>query len=130
MKGEQVNSLKENTWVLKYKNGKIHGIGNYKHGKLNGEWMFWNEKGKLIERGFYFQNKKFGKWYKYNDGVLIEEIDYYNDLPHGFVKVYNNGKIEVLKFINGKSLDYTGDYLIEYNHFQEDFEINIGNGTD
>lgn len=84
-----------------HNNGNLYKQGTTVHGKKEGEWKAWNEKGNLLTTGnykldlmhgyqvVYFENgnkrydgyfkngDRVGKWRFYNDkGEFVKEIDY------------------------------------------------------
>ncbi len=104
---------------------------NYYGNRLNGEWKFYNEKGKCIEIGNYKDDQKDGEWkYYYNneklkkiqlwkEGKLMEVLSYVDKegkpfdrgtLKHGSgtVKEYNaeSKLISTIEYIYGEKLDW------------------------
>jgi len=103
-------------------------VESYYGNRLNGEWKFYNENGKCIERGHYTDDKKDGKWTYFYDngkvkkeqlwkeGKLMEILSYFdkkgNPLDHG-----------TLKFGSGTVKEYDADdkliSTIEYIYGEE-----------
>lgn len=58
-------------------NGAVSQTGFYTvDGKLQGEWLSFDEKGDKIVAGNFNQGKKVGKWLYYNNGNIFKEVDY------------------------------------------------------
>jgi len=105
-------------------------IVHYSDGKLDGEWKFYNEKGKCIEKGNYRDDKKDGIWIYYyangqlnkvqimDGGKLMEVTSYFdnNGTPldrgtlkngNGTVKEYSSeGVVTVVEYANGEVIDW------------------------
>ena len=70
-------------YLCKYDNGQKEKEGNYKDGKLDGKWSWWNKKGQKLRQKNYKNGKLDGKlieWFQFNGQVKREEN-------------YKNGKI-------------------------------------
>jgi len=62
--------------VYYHDNGAVSETGNYTiEGKLQGEWISYNEEGKKTVLANYENGKKVGKWI-YWIGDTVKEIDY------------------------------------------------------
>ena len=62
--------------VYYHVSGEISQTGSYTaEGKLEGEWLSFNEEGKTIVKAYYKNGKKIGKWIHVVDGVA-KEVDY------------------------------------------------------
>ena len=62
--------------VYFHDNGEVSQTGTYTaEGKLEGEWLSFDEKGTKIITAFYTNGKKVGKWIYVIDGKL-KEVDY------------------------------------------------------
>ena len=74
-----------------HENGKLEQIGNYKNGKLEGEWKFYHNNGKLEQIGNY----KNGKHEKENMEIIKMEM------LEGEWKFYRmeNGKLKGIRRI-------------------------------
>lgn len=68
-------------YMIFYKNGQLREKKHYnKNFKLDGKYSYWSEKGQLIIEGQYKNGKKNGIWKWYNDeGVLKKEKTFYNN---------------------------------------------------
>jgi antitoxin component YwqK of YwqJK toxin-antitoxin module len=58
-----------------YDNGQIQQQGNFKDGKLDGQWIAFDENGNKKSIGEYKNGEKTGKWFFWNDKSL-SEVDY------------------------------------------------------
>lgn len=105
-------------------------FSRYNGNKLDGEWKFYNENGKCIERGNYKNDKKDGEWkYHYangqikkvqlmDEGKLMEVLSYFDSKGdsldkgtlkngNGTVKNYNSeGIVTVVEYVNGEVIDW------------------------
>ncbi len=159
LKGDYSHGEKQGEWKFYKENGNIYKIENYNVGvktskwemsdddkiktgknikntysytdnRLNGEWKFYNEKGKCIEIGNYLNDKKDGQWtYYYDNGQLkkvelmdegkLIEIISYSDINgnaldqgtlkegNGSVKEYNSeGVATTVNYVNGEVIDW------------------------
>ncbi|GAL66051.1 hypothetical protein [Jejuia pallidilutea] len=62
--------------VYYHANGEISQTGSYTaDGKLEGQWISFNEEGETIVTAYYKEGKKVGKWIYIIDGKL-KEVDY------------------------------------------------------
>ena len=60
-----INNVKYR-YMVKYCNGKIKKVGEYKDKKQEGNWIYYNRKGEEVANGKYNKNgKKEGRWYYY-----------------------------------------------------------------
>ena len=60
-------------------NGDVIQTGSYTlEGKLQGEWLTYNQEGKKTVSATYKNGKKVGKWFFWNENSL-REIDYDNN---------------------------------------------------
>lgn len=67
-----------------------------KQGRKQGKWIIFNsEQSRIIEQGYYEDNRKQGLWKKYYaNGNLQSEITYQNGSPKGKTKIYyRNGNL-------------------------------------
>jgi len=72
-KHEVVGDLVKSTYY--YENGQISQEGFYKNGKVDGQWIAYDEKGNKKAIGEYKEGEKTGKWFFWNDNNL-SEVDY------------------------------------------------------
>ncbi|MFV0565057.1 MAG: toxin-antitoxin system YwqK family antitoxin [Flavobacteriaceae bacterium] len=62
--------------VYYHDNGAVSQTGFYTaDGKLQGEWLSFNEEGKKTVSGHYDNGKKVGKWFYYTKDS-VKEVDY------------------------------------------------------
>lgn len=62
--------------VYYHDDGKVSQTGSYTaDGKLEGEWLSYNNEGKTIVKAYYKNGKKVGKWIHVIDGKA-KEVDY------------------------------------------------------
>ena len=91
-----------------YQNGATMIKRSYSHGKLNGEYIYWNQDGQIkIIRNFKddLQHGKEIIWY--DNGQKYYEREYNNGQPIGIWKLwYETGELAVID-----------DYTIEPSHF-------------
>ena len=63
-------------YLCKYDNGQKEKEGNYKDGKLDGKWTWWNKKGQKVKQKNYKNGKLDGKlieWFRFNGEIKREE---------------------------------------------------------
>lgn len=122
------NGLRQGPWQKKYPNGKLMYEGSFKDGKPIGEWkrfheggllkviiqyyagsdsasaQMFDEAGKKVAEGKYFDEKKTGKWTYYKDTKKISEENFLNGEKNGKArKYYDTGELwEETDWINGK----------------------------
>jgi len=109
---------------------------SYYGNRLNGEWKFYNEKGKCIEKGNYSDDKKDGKWtYYYDNEQLKKEEFWFKDklleitshfdnkgepikrgtLKEGYGTVLDHnvdGTVTTLDYVNGEIIDWNNFNLL------------------
>jgi antitoxin component YwqK of YwqJK toxin-antitoxin module len=67
------------TW---YENGQVFQDGQYANGMMDGSWLIFYPDGQLASRAVY--DKGTGKQTCYdNDGCIIMEVNYVDNLKHG-----------------------------------------------
>ncbi len=112
IKGQFVDGRKEGTWFTKtkrgttirklhYKNGRLDKsvelffysgekklIGNFEEGLKVGEWLYFNEKGKVIKKGKFEKGKPVGVWKVY-DAKGKKELVVYDFDKRRFLKNKN-----------------------------------------
>jgi len=77
-KKEPILEKKDNMTVVTYfhDNGEIQQKGAFNtNGKLQGEWISFDNKGNKVALGNYENGKKVGKWFFWN-GNSLSEVDY------------------------------------------------------
>jgi antitoxin component YwqK of YwqJK toxin-antitoxin module len=102
--GKFVNQLKDSTWYMYSKSGRLNMIENYKQGQLNGErFVFYplgnstSKKDQITQKQIYVDGKLHGTQLDYfENGKTWKEIKYENGVKHGEAITYNPyGKIEL-----------------------------------
>lgn len=61
--GEYVDGLEQGKWTDYFPDGRIMGYRNYINGKLEGEIVFFNYKGRRMLVGHYKDGLRVGTWY-------------------------------------------------------------------
>lgn len=62
--------------VYYYDNGQVSQTGSYTaDGKLEGEWISYDNAGEVLVKAYYKNGKKVGKWIHVVDGI-VKEVDY------------------------------------------------------
>lgn len=74
-KHEVVGNLVKSTYY--FDNGKVSQEGFYKDGKVEGQWIAYDESGNKKAIGEYSNGQKTGKWFFWNNNTL-SEVDYSN----------------------------------------------------
>ena len=91
-----------------YANGQIKEEGNYKDGKKDGLWKYWDENGKLRYEKNYKDGERDGLWKEwFKNGQLTAESNYKDGLPDGlWKKWYENGQLKYERnYKDGKRID-------------------------
>lgn len=70
---EQEGNLVKATYY--YENGKMQQQGYFKDGKLEGQWVSFDENGNKASMAEYTNGQKTGKWFFWNNKSL-SEVDY------------------------------------------------------
>jgi antitoxin component YwqK of YwqJK toxin-antitoxin module len=70
---EEVNGMVKATYF--YENGSIEQEGLFKDGKLEGKWVSYDVDGKKKAIAEYKNGEKIGKWFYWNNALLME-VDY------------------------------------------------------
>lgn len=109
------NGKLEGIWISYYPNEKISSIGKFKNNLLDSTWLFFNEKGELIQEINYLNGKKNGYFIKYYEGkekAIKEKYLYINDKIEGKSYIfYENGNIKRIEnYKNGKIDGYCIDF--------------------
>lgn len=73
---EVVNKLVKATYY--HDNGQLMQEGFFKNGKLQGEWISYDEVGNKTAIATYDNGQKVGKWFHWTAGNL-NEVDYSNN---------------------------------------------------
>ncbi|MBL4594874.1 MAG: hypothetical protein JKX68_13830 [Flavobacteriales bacterium] len=145
---------KHGKWKWFDKNGKIIEKGEYDHGELANEYLFYHDNGNLSVKAQYKEGKLNGGYKKYDEnGALVESATYVDDLyegeylsyyslGEGFVEYkiqYEKGKVEGKVFqyypdqkikseMNFKDDNKEGETIIYYNIGQIDTKKNYSEG--
>ena len=62
--------------VYYHDNGQVSQTGSYTaDGKLEGEWISYDNAGEVLVKAYYKNGKKVGKWIHVVDGI-VKEVDY------------------------------------------------------
>ena len=69
---EAVDGMVKATYL--YDNGQVQQQGFYKDGKLEGQWVSFDDKGNKTTVAEYSNGVKVGKWLYYNDLVVNEVV--------------------------------------------------------
>lgn len=95
-----------------YADGRIQGEGEITNKTITGNWIYYNENGKITGKGSYDNNsERHGKWSWYHDnGKLKETAHFKNGVINGKNELwYDNGKPNISTTItDGK---FEGEYL-------------------
>ena len=126
-----------------YKNKGRKLTGSFKNGKMNGNWTFWKEDGKIDREEAYLLGEKNGEWTFYDDngkklkseryskgkktgssslyhpnGQKSKEETYVNDKREGkWTSWYSNGKREKVEFYK------KGKKVNKWNYYNEDGKL-------
>ncbi|GIZ09304.1 toxin-antitoxin system YwqK family antitoxin [Flavobacterium sp. UMI-01] len=73
---EAVNNMVKATYY--HENGQVMQEGFFKDGKLQGEWVSYDDKGNKTAIANYNKGVKVGKWFHWNSSTL-NEVDYSNN---------------------------------------------------
>ena len=90
---------------------------NFTDGLRNGIYMDINDRNQIKEYGYFANDKKDGKWTKWNYSRRESQKEFKNGVPHGFHRTFHNtGKDGAIKdeweFKDGK-LDGVYRYYLE-----------------
>lgn len=149
------NGLRQGLWKKQYPNGVLMYEGNFEDGKPVGEWkryheggqvkatinyteysdsafaQLFNQLGKKVAEGNYFNERKTGSWILFSENIKIAEEQFINGNKHGYCrKFYNTGELlEEAEWALGKQ---EGKYHVFYKngkpYMQCKFKNNIRNG--
>ena len=122
--GDYYFGLREGAWTEFHPNAFPQFITSYVNGYKQGVWISFDNRGQLLERGYYSNDQLHGNFVKYNRTRLKEERFYQNgQLAGSFKKYYDNGNImEESTYKNGKLdgsarwYDQEGNVTIEYQY--------------
>ena len=77
--GKYKNGQKEGQWVWYDDNGKLWTEENYKDGQLNGKWVSHYKDGSVFYGGNYKVGKLNGKWVWYDEDGNTKDEDIWED---------------------------------------------------
>ena len=77
---------REGSWQGYYKNGQLHGKGEYVDGKKSGFWVFYHDNGHKSLEGKYINGKKEGVWVSYHKNLDGSKGTKYESLWSGTFK--------------------------------------------
>lgn len=93
--GQYKNGRMDGEWKYFHGNGELKNLFTCKDGIMHGDYIEVNEGGVEIINGHYENGLKTGKWtWKYDSGEIKETGSYKDDLLDGeFICYYKNGNI-------------------------------------
>ena len=84
------DNLKQGYWEFFYEKGKLLAKGNFINNKKEGYWEFYWDNGNLREKGHYKNNYAEGLWFDYwYNGNILSKGYYKNDNAYGEWYYYN-----------------------------------------
>ena len=111
-----IQGVHEVKTTIFHTNGQKASEGRFLDQLKDGEWNYWSENGNLISVETYAKGKKNGVWKTFSaqTGILLEEINYKNELLNGVVKTfYTDGKpCTIEHFIMGKRFGESISYFV------------------
>ena len=122
--GDYKNGLRNGVWTEYHANNYPKTITGYVSGKKQGLWLSLDNRGQLLEKAYYHNDKLHGSFIKYNRSRIKEERNYGNNQLEGALKkYYDNGNLmEESNYKNGKLdgtakwYDQEGNVTIEYEY--------------
>ena len=124
MTGRVVNGEKYGVWKIWYENNKIYGFGSFYNDKLDGNWLYYDKKGRLTESEFFINGLRHGRSYHYlSDGRIEYAMDFVNDTLNGSFIHYT---------YDGNYIKYKIEYLEDNIIIDQGkcYKINVENCTD
>ncbi len=120
------NGLREGSWTELHPNGHVKNVTGYVTGLKEGQSVEIDNRGQLLERFTYHNDKLEGPYTKYNRSRIKEAKNYKNGLLEGKVEIfYDNAKVmEESYYKNGKRdgiakwFDQEGNLSIEYTYVE------------
>lgn len=118
-KGYYSNDLLNGKAIMYIKEKGTYIDGYYINGKLNGECLFYDDKGKLINRGMYKDDKSCVATYETiyaninNVRSKVYEGYVYEEKYNGFGKLYEDDKVYIGNFTSGKK---DGKFIVCYTN--------------
>jgi antitoxin component YwqK of YwqJK toxin-antitoxin module len=108
--GTTTNGKKQGEWKTYYENGQVAKIENYLNDTLNGQLIYFNNKGKIKGKQFYRMGVKVdsSKMYFSNGKANLEEWKDSSGNTQGLFKVYHtNGQLSQVGYMKDNYLDDT-----------------------
>ena len=98
------DSLLNGKWLAYSIYENDYCIFEVKNNNINGNYYFYYPNGKIKWSIEYSEGLKIGIWKRFSENnLLIVEIPYENDLAHGQIKKYSDGKfVAFMDFVKGK----------------------------
>jgi len=127
MKGNYINGQKDGMWVTYFPNETLHKIENYGNDKLNGLSLIFDNRSMVSEENTYKNNILHGTVKKYINGRILEDLKYKNGFQHGLQKkYYEGGQIqEESEYNNGLRHGFAKWYSIN-RHIVAEFQYEQG----
>ena len=128
------NGLRNGVRVLFYPNGKWKIIEHYQQDKLEGEYMRYDEEGKLLEHGQFHQGQMHGLWnfYYANSTQIKERVHFKDGQEMGYYEsFYLNGNKKSDGYYKGEdNMDSIWHLYYETGELMEDaiYKDNWENG--
>ena len=127
------NSPKVNI-VSYYSNGKKESEGMFINKVKDGKWLYYNNTGKLIAEDNFKLGKKHGifKLFSPQDGVLLKEESWENNVLHGeYKEYYTTGQLRLKwNHVHGKIDGAYESYYLEGTIWNKgQYVSNLRNGT-
>ncbi len=93
--------------IFYFPNGKVQSKGKYVGEKREDFWLFYNEKGVLLESASYSQGKLHGKrCFYFDNGKLLSACQWVDSLRNGmYVRYFPSGSKEIVANFRGDELD-------------------------
>jgi len=118
--GFVLNGSKTGVWLTFHPEGRIKTIDNYINGSIEGASIELDKRGQMIHKAFYYEGELHGLETTYKFGRAQESIPYNHGVIDGtVVRYYNNGKImEQIDFKGGLQHGY-------YHHYNTNEKLDM-----
>ena len=96
-----INGQREGRWIILSKEGKVDAVLNYKNGLEEGIQIEYYSNGRIFEKDFRHQGKKFGQKIFYYKNGLYMRFEFYNNkhnLDSLNIQWFDNGNAEYFGF--------------------------------
>lgn len=93
---EQANYVAGNLdglYIFYHESGKVLSRGYFANGKLEGDWINYDYRNGITEKGGYQANSKVGVWRTYQNGILIAKDEYLTEQRIKHSAYYDNGNV-------------------------------------